>query len=575
MSDTELFDDILHAESQGTLKTANNGPSHAPLFDDILQNETQGRTSPSIRRPTEEPAPEPGFLSSKVGRFAQGVAEPVMGAAQMAAHLLPFETPAKAVDRWNKARDETYQESRLAAGLKPGDLDYWAGAGNLAATAAPLARAARVVTQAPSFIGAVMRGAGMGGLGAALEPVKDTSQGYWGRKGENVALGTLLGGALGPVSETAARVALPVIDEKARWLADRGVRTTMGQTIGGWAKRAENVAESLPFVGETIRERRMQSIADAMKGQGEEVMGHVGQTIPANVEVGNPQIAHMQEALGKEFNDTYRSATLTRDRQFLRERKNIFEALDRELTAPEADRVEKLAKSLFSEHFNKASRIRGANTPINGDELQHVITGMKERERSLVNSSIDADRTAGKFLGRFRELIEDTAGRQNPGFKDRLEKVSEAWWKFARMQAAAGQSTAIGHGGVYTPTGLGSATARLDPTLRNASTAAGKSPLQDWAEHGKSVLPAKVADSGSPERGFWMGLASGALPFHLLPAAIAGVGIPSLYSETGQNLARRYLLSRSAPQQWAARGIREASPWASLTAGRNAADNQP
>lgn len=575
MSSTELFDDILNAPGNSSRTASLGSSSNTPLFDDILSGQPEGRTTPSIRRPTEEPTPEPGFLSSKVGRFAQGVAEPVMGVAQMAAHMLPFETPAKAVDRWNKARDETYQESRLAAGLKPGDLDYWAGAGNLAATAAPLARAAKVVTEAPTFIGAVMRGAGMGGLGAALEPVKDTSQGYWGRKGENVALGTLLGGALGPVSETAARVALPVIDESARWLADRGVRTTIGQTIGGKAMRAENVAESLPFVGDIIRERRAQSITDAMKGQGEEVMGDVGQKLPTGLEMGNPQIAHMGEALGKEFDDTYRSATLTRDKQFLKERKSIFEALDKELTAPEADRVEKLANTLISQHFNKASRTRGAGVPINGIELQHVITGLKERERSLANSTIDADRTAGKFLGRFRELIEDTAARQNEGFKERLENVSEAWWKFARMQAAAGQSTAIGHGGVYTPTGLGSAIARLDPTLRNASTAAGKSPLQDWAEHGKSVLPAKVADSGSPERGFWMGLASGALPFHLVPAAIAGVGIPSLYSETGQDIARRYLLSRSAPQQWAARSIRAASPWTSLTAGRNAADNQP
>jgi hypothetical protein len=486
--------------------------------------------------------------------------------------MLPFGS--ETMDWASKALEEKYQRARLGAGIAPEDWDYSAGLGNLAATAMPLARAARLASKAPTYLGMLGRGAAAGAAGAAMEPVKDTREGYWGQKGENVALGTATGAGLGLAGETAARAVLPVIDENARWLADRGVRTTIGQTVGGWAKRAENIAESLPFVGQTIREKRMQSIADAMRGEGEEVMGHIGQQIPTNIEPGNAQIAHMQETLGKEFSDTYRSATLTRDNRFLKDRKVIFDALDRELTKPEADRVEKMAKSLFSEHFNKASQMRGAGTPINGEELQHVITGMKERERSLANSSVDADRTAGKFLERFRSLIEDTAARQNPGFQERLENVSEAWWKFARMQAAAGQSSTIGHGGVFTPTGLGSATARLDPTLRNASTAAGRSPLQDWAEHGKSVLPAVVNDSGSPERGFWMGLASGALPVHALPAAVAGVGIPALYTDAAQNLARKYLLSRTAPQQWAARNIRAATPWASGITGRNVADDQ-
>jgi hypothetical protein len=510
--------------------------------------------------------------SSKLGRFVLGAARPVVGTAQLASHLLPFGS--ETMDWASKALEEKDQRARLGAGIGPDDWNYAGGLGELATSTIPVARAARLVTAAPTYLGMLGRGAATGATAAAMEPVKDTREGYWGQKGENVALGTAAGAGLGLVGETAARVALPVIDENARWLADRGVRTTLGQTIGGWAKRAEDVAQNIPFVGQSVRDKRVQSIDDAMRGEGEEVMSHIGQKLPADLEVGNPQIAHMQEALGKEFDDVYRSATLTRDKQFLNDRKVIFNDLDKELTKPEADKVEKLAKSLFSQHFNKASQMRGAGTPINGDELQHVITGFKERERSLANSSIDTDRTTGKFLGRFRSMIEDTAARQNPGFQEKLENVSEAWWKFARMQAAAGQSSTIGHGGVFTPTGLGSATARLDPTLRNASTAAGKSPLQDWAEHGKSVLPAVVNDSGSMERGVWMGLAGGALPIHAAQAVVGGIGIPALYTDAAQNLVRRYLLSRTAPQQWAARNIRAAAPWASSVAGRDVADSQ-
>ena len=597
MSDTALFDDILHAESQGTLKTADNGPSHAPLFDDILQNEPQGRQNPSIRRPTYEPEPAPDSgMWSKAKRFGLGAAEPLIGAAQTVSHLMPFG--GETMDAVTAAHAQRQARERKAAGIEEGGWDIPGILGNVAATAAPMARAVGWASKAPSFLGMAGRGAAAGAAGAAMDPIADTSEGYWGKKAENVALGTALGAGTGVLGETAARVALPVIDEKARWLAERGVRTTIGQTVGGWAKRGENAMESLPFVGDTIRGKREQAMHDAWRGMGKETAALVGETIPEDMPTedilkhlggmgADANAAAGQTPggiLGKKFDEAYNGVGLTPQgpshiagRKFSDIKAGINNEAKRVLTAPEFETFEKRIDESVQSVIDKVPRKKGSTVSLNQKQVQQMITDLKGLETEYYNDNTASARKLAKYFTKYRETIENTVDSHNPGFKAKLDAASEAWSNFTRMQKAAGTSAAIGHDNIPTMTQFASAIAHMDPSIRNRLTSTGRSPLQEWPEHGKAVLPSKVSDSGTPERGFWAGLlgagATGTVPHVAIPALVGtAVGIPTLYSETGQNLARKYLLSRTAPQQWAARNIRAATPWGSLLTGREVGD---
>jgi hypothetical protein len=538
--------------------------------------------------------------SSKLGRFALGAAEPVVGTAQLASHLLPFGS--ETMDWAAKALEEKYQRARTGAGIAPEDWDYSAGLGNLAASAVPVARAARLVTAAPTALGMLGRGAVTGATAAGMEPVKDTREGYWGQKGENVALGTAAGAGLGLVGETAARVALPVIDEKARWLADRGVRTTIGQTIGGWAKRAEDVAQSFPFVGQTIRDKREQAMRDAWRGMGEETAGLVGETIPKEMPAedilkhlggmgADANAAAGQTPggiLGQKFDEAYQPAALLPQgpsgvgtKTFSRVKTELKAQARRALTESEFESFEKKVGTHVDSVITKAAHPSrgGKGAPIAGKDLQQMITDLKGLETSAYNAGSNTERNLAPWFTKYREAIENATDVNTPGFKAKLSAASDAWSNFTRMQKAAGTSAAIGHENVPTMTQFASAVAHLDPSTRNRLTSTGRSPLQEWPEHGKAVLPAKVADSGTPERGFWTGLGAaattGVIPHTAIPAlAGIGIGVPALYTDAAQNLVRRYLLSRTAPQQWAARNIRAAAPWASSVAGRDVADSQ-
>lgn len=595
------YDDLFSLPPPGaeTKTAAIDSGQTGGVYDDLFKTAPDGgKTVPSIRRPGREPDPETDAWSGKLGRFALGAMEPVVGASQTVAHILPWG--GEGMDSVAEAFARKQAHARKAAGIEEGGWDIPGILGNVAATAYPMAKAVGWASQAPSYLGMMRRGATAGALGAASEPIRDTSQGYWGQKAENLALGAGTGAGLGVLGETAARVALPVIDEKARWLADRGVRTTIGQTIGGWAKRAEDVAQSLPFVGDTIRNKREQAMHDAWRGMGEETANLVGETIPKDMPTedilkhlggmgADANAAAGQTPggiLGQKFDEAYQNAALLPQgpsgvgtKNFSRYKAELKAGARRALTASEFESFEKKIDTTVDGVIRKAAHPSrgGAGAPIAGKDLQQMITDLKGLETTYYNASSATERNIAPWFTKYREAIENSTNINYPGFKPKLHAASEAWSNFTRMQKAAGTSAAIGHENIPTMTQFASAVAHLDPSIRNRLTSTGRSPLQDWPEHGKAVLPAKVSDSGTPERGFWAGLgataATGVIPHYAIPAiAGVGVGVPTLYSEPAQNLARRYLLSRTAPQQWAARNLRAATPWGGLYAGQDVSD---
>lgn len=580
---TGAFDDIM-TQLQPAQTAGGQGPSGAAppsggAFSDIM-SELHGPGAAQAA----QPSPEAGaFWSSKIGRAVQGAGEPVLGAAQLLSHMTGVGT--EYADRKAREAAELYQASRKEAGLTPESWDWWGGAGELASpiNAIPALRAGRALMAAPGISGAIARGAGLGALSGAAKPVaeREGQQDYWGSKLGEVGTGAVAGGLTGPAMELGAQTVQPIVSEAVRELAKRGIATTAGQNLGGFYKRAEDVLMSLPLVGQTVRDARQRSVDTFFRGAANETLAPLGQTLPDSIEHGREVIKHIRKTVGDAFDRAYDGVTFDfRDPSFRQSSQNILASARRTMNDEEFSKLQSEIKDPLTETIRRVTRPftqggRGAGALPAENDVQKLVEQFKKREIHYGKASSPYERDIGLALRSYREKLEEAIGRQNPGFDDRMNRASQSWAMFKRMQAASANPATGAYEGVFTPTQLLSAVAKLDPTMSRRAFSEGDARLQKYAEWGKQVLPASVADSGTPERGFLMGLLgsglAGAFPAHAIPGAIAvGAGVHGGYQPWTQDVLRRYLLSQTAPQRAIASGIRRASPFAQQAAASTA-----
>ncbi|HZZ91985.1 MAG TPA: hypothetical protein VFE23_05440 [Usitatibacter sp.] len=160
----------------------------------------------------------------------QGAADPGVALVQAAANILPNATGApSAVNQRVAQENAQYENARADAGR--GGFDAARMLGNVAVTA-PVPMGS---TAATSLLGTAGKGALQGAAGNALQPVEDTSGGYWKQKLKDAATGALVGGIAAPAVNALARVVSPnaSVNPNLKLLTDEGVQPTIGQTLGG------------------------------------------------------------------------------------------------------------------------------------------------------------------------------------------------------------------------------------------------------------------------------------------------------------------------------------------------------
>lgn len=179
--------------------------------------------------------------------FVRGAANPVVGAYQLASHLMPGQSSDvvdSAIQRQN-AKDESQGYSRFNEFV-----------GNVAS---PVNLAlAGAIPVAGSVGRMAAQGAGLGAIGGAMQTV-DNPGNYWGTKAGQVAIGTAAGGIL-----------TPVIGQSVRSIADNLARRQMAKQaeIASQqfsAQNQQNVAQSLASIDQRIGEslaKQGMSISD-------------------------------------------------------------------------------------------------------------------------------------------------------------------------------------------------------------------------------------------------------------------------------------------------------------------------
>lgn len=437
---------------------------------------------------TKQPAKPETFAESvkaesknfgTVDKLAIGLAGAVNDAAMRLKQMLGRELTPE--EQQGIVANRALREESGAATV--GDI-----AGNVAMTYAPAAAVTRGVATAAQTLPALARGAlgigadaaAGGAISAATQPVLS------GESATDNAIRGAVGSAAGSaVARGIGGVITPT--EPARRLMQEGVTPTPGQAAGGFLNRIEQSLQSVPIVGQFVRNARDRA-TDSMN------VAAIRRALPQNArgeitEGGRQAIERTGQVLSEAYQDVLgRIPRVAPDMPFLRS--VVQTARDPEIAlTPEAqDRLIGLVR--------QAVVGRGE---MNGEVAKRVDSVLGNWARQFRGSANGEDRALAQAIaevqGNFRQLISRNAAPEDAQL---LGELNRYYANYLRVQRAAGYVGA--NEGRFSGEQLQSAVRGLDASRNKAQFARGNALMQDLSEPAKSVLGSNVRDSGTPER---------------------------------------------------------------------------
>lgn len=526
----------------------------------------------------EEPAQNTDPLT--VGeRFARGVMDPIDGGAQLLTHILPesvvsagnrlnnwlsdttglvAKIPEGGVDQMLSDKEAEYQRRRAASAPKslsslitgesesPG-IDWARLAGNIASPA-NIAIASRVPVAA-SLGGRVLAGAGAGGAISSLNPVTGAGDDYASKKGEQVSLGALFGGAAPAVMGGIARMVSPnaSTNPAVRLLQKEGVQPTIGQTLGGRANVLEEKLTSMPIVGDAISSARQRGVDSFNRAAINRATAPIGKEVTAT---GREGVAQAKKALSEAYEALTPKLTFAADQQFAADMVKIQSMAGSSLPPAEYKIFEKLVRNSVIGKMTGQGRM-------SGESFKTVESEVNRLAKGYVGDPSFEKRQIGAALNEVLASMRANLSRSNPTHAKELAKINEGYANYAKVRDAASRIGA--DEGVFTPAQLQAAVRSGDKSVGKGRFATGDAFMQDLSEAGKSVIGNKVPNSFTTDRALIAGggLASGAISPAIPAALIAGAGA---YTQPAQNFLRFMLTARPGSANALANSVRKSYP---------------
>jgi len=334
--------------------------------------------------------------------------------------------------------------------------------------------------------------------------------------GESRVLGAALGGGLGLGGGIAGRAAARGVggaltgiqNTDVRALREAGVPTTVGQTLGGTARRVENSLMSVPGVGDIIGNRYREGISALRPAAVRQAVDGVPNNITATS--GREAIEQGRTAVGNAYDSALGGVNLTIDPMYRRE---LGAALQGANTLPGP-----LRDTFASTLQNRvAPQFRGQQ--IDGRGLQAAVQGLRKDSGALISrNEVQSDLFADRATD-IEESLFNLAERQAPGTPTALQAANRANRGLSIVEEASAR--AMNNGGDFTAAQLGQSI-RQNARRFNGMKAlnSGKAPLQALQEAAQNVLPSVVPDSGTTGRA----IVAGGLGALGLGGAGAGTG---------------------------------------------------
>lgn len=342
-------------------------------------------------------------------------------------------------------------------------------------------------------------------------------------------IGSGLGRAVGGVDMAPA----------AAYLRSRGVDgMTTGQMVGGFAKRLEDKAMSIPGVGDLIGNRRLEGFQSFNRAAMNEAGAPIGATTNNYGEAG---IADLLDQTGRAYDSATAGVTVPLDGQFPADLAAIG-SQSRMLPVDLAPR--------FSAAMDKAVQPVYQAGQLTGDAYQQAQRALKGYKAEATKPGFEADYRG--LLSQAQEAL--TAQMRRGGGSsvvEGLDRANAAYRGIKTLEnavSAAKNGTGSGQVQLFTPAQLNTA------AYRAAAKYPGARPFADLADAGQEVLPSQVPDSGTAGRllaaGLPVGLggaAAGSEQFGLDNISKA-LGMAALLSagasKTGQKAINKLLFDR-------------------------------
>lgn len=456
--------------------------------------------------------PVPGAIA----RGAAGAGKAVYDTARGLGELVGLEKPE------DVARSRVQDEALMRTGAgKVGNVLGYVG------EAIPLSR--------------VAPGLGTGVLGAvgtrmALGGLTGGAQGYtapYASQGEHVAntlVGAGLGAALPGGGALASNVMRGLANPTARELIDAGVRLTPGQMLGGIPRRLEESAKSLPVVGSAIRKAEQRAMDDFNLAAVQKALAPIGAKLGKGVEAGYEAVEQGRKFISDRYDSVLGQMKGRVDSQLTNK---IASTLSTHINSLPDNLARHLMQTVDQDVLQKL----GKGQWVGGKEVKEVISSLGSEVRTAAQSADPAYRQLSKAFQSVQNDVKAMLKRNNS--KELGEQLSDVDAAHARMLRVENAASRVGTDeGKFTASQLKAAVRAEDSSYQKRGFGTGNALMQDLADAGKRVLPAKMPDSGTAER------------LRLLETAamlIPGMAAHAAYSRMGQSMARAALAPKANP----------------------------
>ena len=512
-------------------------------------------------------------VMSVLDRFKMGMIDPIQGGAQLLTKALPDSVvnagnrannwiadnlglvarlPEGGVDQQTREREADYRQR------KPEGVDWARLAGNVASPVnLALGAGAAQAATLPMRVGA---GAATGATAASMTPVGDGD--FWEQKGQQAAVGGLMGGAVPAVASGISRMISPRASVNPDLLALRaaGVRPTIGQTMGGMANRVEEKAISLPIVGDAIASARTRATGELNQAVANRALQPIGAKVQAGLQ-GRDLVAAVQSKLSDAYETLLPKLTVRADKTFNQEVSSLRGMVANGSIDPNAAKT--FQRILQNDVLGK---FKGQQA-LTGQTMKSVESDLGQKIAQL-GGSTDADaRLVADALREVQSSLRSLVQRNNPQFADELTAINKGWANFKRLERAA--SSVGAEDGMFSAAQLQNAVKALDRSKDKGKFARGQAFMQDLSDPAKNVLGSKVPNSGTADRMMNLpNLLTAGLGYSVNPAIPAGMLLgASAYTPPAQALLRGLVSSRPSLAQPVAGLLNRSSPMLSPAGG--------
>ena len=491
-------------------------------------------------QPAQEPQPQADPLS-RTERFTKGLRDPIDGGAQLLTKVLPdgvvnagnrlnnwiadktglvARLPEGGVDQQVRQDEAEYQARRQASGES--GLDGWRVTGNIL-NPVNLAAASRLPAAA-TMAGKVGLGALGGGASALSQPITQGDN-FAEEKLKQVGTGAAFGGLTPLAIAGAGRLISPLTsrDQGLQLLRAQGVRPTIGQTLGGFANKLEEKAQSLPIMGDAIASARARSVDQLNLAAINRATAPIG--VKVN-KLGQEGIKEAGDALSNAYDDVISGLKSIKFdpqwRQDYGQVKQMAKSLPDGVRGTFANKT----KSLIDARISKAGGMTA-------ETMKQLDSELGDLARKYGRSSVASEQELGDAFMQVQSLLRSQVGRNSPSAAARLKDINTGWANLVRVEKAG--AAAINNDGVFSPAQLNNAIKAADSSVRKRGAARGTALMQDLGNAG-SRLGNKVPNSGTADRLMLGGAGLGAYFVDpIIPAGLlTGAG---LYSRPAQSLA--------------------------------------